>query len=231
MPKIIGFLGSHPADICMYAAYVLQNTGKNVCVIDNSEDGVLFGCVPSPDSQLKAVTFHNVDFMRFRTFMEWHRLDYEFLLVQLGKCPQELCLAQCSERVLAVDCERGNLDYYNHYMRCSGMAMSVLLRGFSPEGGIMGKIKQYFGQGNPFIEKWFLLPLDMADEAYRIGMQYGALSKFTHISAGMERVLAQLVRMMASSGSYGTTARAVRNAKRGRVAVGKRCICYAGIHN
>lgn len=215
MPKIIGFLGSHPADICMYAAYALQNTGKHVCVIDNSDDGVLFRCIPTPDERLTAVTFHNVDFMRLEPLVQWHELDYDFLLVQLGTQPQELCLALCSERVLVIDCERRNLDFYNEFMQQSGIPMSVLLRGFCPDGAMAGRIREYFGQGNRLIEKWLFLPLDEADEAYRIGMQYGLLSKFAHISEGMERVLMQLLRML-GTGSRGGIVRAVRDAKNGR---------------
>ncbi len=75
MPKIIGFFGSAPADLCMYAAYALQNIGKRVCVVDNSEDGSLFRCIPAPDECLSAVTYRNVDFMRWYPLADWHALD------------------------------------------------------------------------------------------------------------------------------------------------------------
>lgn len=217
MPKIIGFLGSYPADICMYAAYAMQNTGKRVCVVDNSEDGVLFRCIPTPDEQMTIVTFHNVDFMRLEPLVQWHELEYEYVFVQLGSRPQELCLALCNERILVVDCERRNLDFYNRYMQQSSMPMVVLLRGFCQDRVTVKKIRERLEFGNCFVEKWILLPFDEVDEAYRIGMQYELFSKFAHISSGMERVLAQLLRMIEIH-NYTGIARAIRDAKHGKAA-------------
>lgn len=217
MSKIIGFFGSYPADICMYAAYVLQNTGRRVCVVDNSEDGILFGCVPTPDQQLKAVTFHNVDFMRFEPLVQWHELNYDYVLVQLGNMPQELCLVLCSERILVMDCERKNMDFYYQFMQESSLPAAVLLRGFCPDQMLAEKVKKYFERENKFIERWLLLPFDEADEAYRIEMQYGALYQFAHISSGMERVLMQLLRMLENHDRI-RILRAVRDAKQGKSA-------------
>lgn len=217
MSKIIGFFGSYPADICMYAAYALQNAGRRVCVIDNSEDGILYQSVPTPDQRLDAVTFHNVDFMRWEPLVQWHELDYEFVLVQLGNEPQELCLALCSMRILIIDCERRNLDFYHQFMQESSLPAAVLLRGFCPDQMAVAKMKKRFEQGNAFIDQWLLLPFDEADETYRIEMQYGWLYKFVHISAGMERILMQLLRMMEIHDRI-RIIRAVRDAKQGKTA-------------
>lgn len=217
MPKVIGFLGSHPADICLYAALVLQNTGKSVCVVDHSEDGVLYNCIPTPDKRLKTVTYHNVDFMRREPLVEWQNMDYAYVLVQLGARPEELCLTVCSERVLVMDCERRNLDFYNQFMQENKMPMKVLLRGYCPDGISTRKMKEHFERENCFIEKWLMLPLDEMDEAYRIGMQYELLNKFAHISMGMEKVLVQLLRMCAANNNMGIL-RAVKAAKNGRTA-------------
>lgn len=216
MPKMIGFFGSCPADICMYTAYALQNAGKRVCVVDNSQDGILFGCIPTPDQRFTTVTFHNVDFMRWEPLVQWHELDYEFVLVQLGNRPQELCLAVCSERILVVDCERKHLDFYEQYMRDSCLPAAVLLRGFYPQRTTVKKIKAYFEQDNTLIDRWLLLPLDAEDEAYRIKMQYGLLDQFTHISAGMEHVLVQLLRMLEIHDKR-RVQRAVKDAKQGKM--------------
>ncbi len=196
MAKIIGFFGSYPADICMYAAYALQNTGRRVCVIDNSEDGVLFHCIPSHDVHSAAVTFHNVDFMRLEPIVQWHELDYEYVFVQLGEQPPELCLALCSARILVVDCERKNLDFYNQYMQQSSMPASVLLRGFCLNRVWLKRVKEHLESGNCFIDNWMLLPLNETDEIYRLEMQFGMPDKFIQISADMKRVLVQLLRMM-----------------------------------
>lgn len=217
MPKIIGFFGSYPADICIYAAYALQNAGRHVCVIDNSDDGILFQCVPTPDQRFTSVTFHNVDFMRRKPLIQWHELDYEYVLVQMGDKPEELCLALCSERILIVDCERRNLDFYQQYMQKSSMSVVVLLRGFCPDQIAAKKMKNHFEQGNALIDRWLLLPFDEADEAYRLEMQYGLLYQFTHISAGMERVLMQLLRMMDIHDRI-QVIRAVKDAKQGKIA-------------
>lgn len=217
MPKIIGFFGSYSADICMYAAYALQNAGRRVCVIDNSEDGILYQAVPTPDQQLRAVTFHNVDFIRWEPLVQWHELDYDLILVQLGDRPQELCLALCSVRILIMDCERRNLDYYHQFMQEASMPMAVLLRGFCPDQMDAARMKEHFEQGNVFIDRWLLLPFDEADEAYRIEMQYGQLHKFAHISAGMERILMQLLCMMEIHDRI-RIIRAVKDAKQGKTA-------------
>lgn len=201
----------------MYAAYALQNAGRRVCVVDNSDDGVLFRCVPTPDERLAAITFHNVDFMRWEPFVQWHELDYEFVLVQLGDRPQELCLALCSARILVVDCERRNLDFYKQFMQQSSMSAAVLLRGFCPDRIATKKMKEYLERGNGLVDQWMLLPLDEADEAYRIEMQYGILHKFAHISTGMERVLMQLLRMLEIHDRI-RIIRAVRDAKQGKAA-------------
>ncbi len=218
MPKIIGFLGNYPADICMYTAYALQNTGSSVCVADNSQDGILYGCVPAPDVQADSVTFHGVDFVREKPLVQWHELDYDYVLVQLGARPQELCLASCSERVLVVDCDRRSLDFYHQYMQESGMTMSVLLRGYCPEGVSAKVIKERLAVENCFIEKWMTLPFHEMDEAYRIGMQYEPVSRFAYISLGMEKVLMQIL-CMAGAGSPSGAIRAVKHAKKGRMAV------------
>ena len=207
----------------MYAAYALQNAGKRVCVVDNSQEGILFGCIPTPDGQMEAVTFHNVDFMRWEPVVEWQGLDYEFVLVQLGSTPQQLCLALCSERILVTDCERGHLDYYHQLMQQSSMPVAVLLRSFCQGRNTAKKRKEYFAYGNRFIERWLLLPFDQADEAYRIEMQYGILDQFPHISAGMERVLVKLLQMLKIQDRT-RMVRAVRDAKQGKTAA----IAYAG---
>lgn len=217
MPKIIGFFGSCPADICMYAAYALQNAGKHVCVIDNSEEGILFGCIPTPDARMAAVTFRSVDFMRWEPVVKWQELDYEFVLVQLGSVPQQLCLALCSERILVTDCERGHLDFYHQFMQQSSMTAAVLLRSFCQGRDTVEKRKNYFSYGNRFIERWLLLPFDESDEAYRIEMQYGLVYRFPEISAGMERVLVKLLQMLEIHGRA-RTVRAVKDAKQGKAA-------------
>ena len=217
MSEIICFLGSYPSDICMYAAYALQNAGKSVCVVDNSQDGILFRCVPTPDERLAAVTFRQVDFLRREPPVQWHELDYEFVLVQMGSRPQELCLALCSMRILVVDCECSNLDFYRRYMQESSLSMTVLLRGFLPDRILLGRIKQRLEMGQGFIERWLLLPFDEADEAYRIEMQYGRIHQFPYISAGMERMLTQLLRMLGVHDKL-RVMRAVRDAKQGKTA-------------
>lgn len=217
MSKIIGFLGTYSIDICLYAAFAVQNTGKSVCVIDHSDDGVLYDCIPTPDGQLEAVTYHGVDFMRRQPLLKWQNMEYEFVFVQLGARPQELCLALCSKLVLVVDCERRNLDCYNQYMQETRMPMTVLLRGFCPGGISVRMLKDYFARGNCFIEKWMTLPLNEMDEAYRIGLQYEPLSKFAYISAGMEKALVQLLRQL-DAGSAARIIRAVKHAKSGRAA-------------
>lgn len=200
MSKIIGFYGSCPADICMYAACAMQSTGRRVCVIDNSDDGVLFYSIAAPDRQTEAVTFHNVDFLRLEPIVRWHELDYEYVFVQLGACPPQLCLALCSERVLVTDCERRNLDYYNQYMQLNSMTASVLLRGFFQNPDSLAMMQRYFERDNGFIENWMLLPLHRSDEAYRLDMQYGSLHQAAQVSADMQRVLTQLLRMMERKG-------------------------------
>ena len=217
MPKIIGFYGSYPADICMYAAYALQNAGKRVCVIDLSEEGILFRCIPAPEECFAAVTFHDVDFIWRKPLVQWHELDYDFVLVHLGERPQELCLAVCSQRILVMDCERSTLDFYDPFLESSGMPAVVLLRGFCVNRTAAGKIMDYFGRGSCLIERWLLLPFHEADEAYRIHMQYQMLSKFKHISADLERVLVQLLLLFGMPDRV-KTARAVRNAKQGKTA-------------
>ena len=216
MPEIIGFFGSYPADICMYTAYAVQNAGKSVCVIDDSEDGILYQCVPSPNDQLMAVTYHEVDFMRLVPVVQWHELEYDYVLVQLGSQPQELCLALCSKRVLVVDCDRRNLDFYQYFIQESGLSAAVLLRGFCSEFAAK-KIKKYLQWEDCLVERWMLLPFDEADEEYRIGMQYEPVYKFAHISVGMEHILVQLLRMFAVLDRVHTI-RAVRNAKQGKTA-------------
>ncbi len=216
MPEMIGFFGSYPADICMYTAYALQNAGKRVCVIDNSDDGILFSCVPAPDCQMQTVTFHNVDFIRHKPLVQWHELDYELVLIQLGSRPQELCLAVCSMRILVVDCERRNMEFYQHFLQACGLSAVVLLRGFSLEFAVE-KAKRLLECGPGLIERWLLLPLDEEDETYRIQMQYGTMYQFAHISAGMERVLGKMLRMLDVTDRV-HIAQAVRNAKQGKTA-------------
>ncbi len=216
MPNIIGFFGSYPADICMYAAYALQNTGKRVCVIDHSEDGILYQCIPTPDRTMTTVTFHEVDFMRRVPLVHWHELEYEYVLVQLGNRPQQLCLALCGSRILVVDCERSNLEFYRQFMQESGLSAIVLLRGVCRELAVE-KIKKYFILENKLVKRWMLLPFDEADEAYRIDMQYEPVYKFAHISSGMEQVLVRLLRVFTVFDRLHRV-RAVRNAKHGKTA-------------
>lgn len=215
MPEIIGFFGSYPADICLYAAYALQNEGKQVCVIDHSEDGILFQCVPAPKRQMMAVTFHNVDFMRRVPVIQWQELNYEFVLVQLGDRPQELCLALCRTRILVVDCERRNLDFYRCFVQEGGLSAAVLLRGLC-SGCSAEKIKKLLEWDHALIDRWLLLPFHEADEAYRIHMQYETMYKFANISPGMEHVLVQLLRLIVSSDKRHHI-RSVRNAKQGKM--------------
>ena len=66
------------------------------------------------------------------------------------------------------------------------------------------------------IDRWLLLPFHEADEAYRIHMQYETMYKFANISAGMEHVLVQLLRMIASSDKMHHI-RSIRNAKYGKM--------------
>ena len=217
MPKIIGFYGSYPADLCLYAAYALQNAGKRVCVIDLSEEGTLFRCIPAPEECFAATTFHHVDFIRRKPLVQWHELDYDFVLVQLGERPQELCLAVCSQRILVMNCERSTLDFYDSFLQASGMPAIVLLRGFCVDRTAIGKIMDYFGRESCLIERWLLLPFHEADEAYRIHMQYQLLTKFAHISADLERALVQLLLLFGLQDRV-KTIRALRNAKQGKTA-------------
>ena len=57
----------------------------------------------APDVRPDAVTFRNVDFLRLEPVVRWHELDYEYVFVQLGAQPPELCLALCSVRILVAD--------------------------------------------------------------------------------------------------------------------------------
>ena len=215
MSKIIGFLGSHPADLCLYAAFALKNMGRSICVIDHSEDGVLFRSVASSDDPTVIVTYNHVDFIRKEPVVQWHELDYDYIFVQLGAKPQDLCLAACSERILVVDCERSNLEFYNCFMRETSMTMAVVLRGICRFGRSVKDIKGQFMNKNCFVENWMTLPLNEMDEAYRVGMQYELLEKFAHISIGMEKVLVQLLYTIECSHPAGII-RAVHAAKHGR---------------
>lgn len=215
MSKIIGFIGSCPADICMYAAYAMQNTGSSVCVIDNSMEGVLYGCVPKMDAQAMAVTFHQVDFIRFKPFIYWHELEYTYVFILLGDRPQQLCMASCSMCVLVVDCERRNLDFYRRFMKESSMAMYVVLRGFCAGSVFVEKIMERFSDQNGLIVRWMLVPLDETDEAYRIGMQYEKIGKFPDISLAMEKVLAQILALLGAGSPVGVM-QAVKNAEKGK---------------
>ena len=193
LPKIIGFLGSYTADICLYTALALQNTGKSVCVIDHSDDGALYDSIPTPDKCLQMVTYHNVDFIRREPFANWQDLQYQFVIVQLGALPQDICIELCSERILAVDCERINLDYYSQWMRKKQLPMIVLLRSVCQNGFSARKIKERFELENCFVERWLTLPLNQMDEAYRIRMQYEPVKKFSKLSLDMEKMLIQLL--------------------------------------
>lgn len=215
LPKIIGFLGSHPTDLCLYAAFVLQNMGRSVCVIDHSEDGVLFRSIASSDDPTVVVTYNHVEFIRKEPVVQWHELDYEYIFVQLGAEPQDLCLAACSERILAIDCERCHLEFYSRFMRETSMTMAVVVRGICRFGISAKEIKRQFMHENCFVETWMTLPLNEMDEAYRVGMQYELLEKFAHISIGMEKVLVQLLYMMEPSHPV-KIIRAVHAAKHGR---------------
>ena len=95
--------------------------------------------------------------------------------------------------------------------------MTVLLRGFLPDRILLGRIKQRLEMGQGFIERWLLLPFDEADEAYRIEMQYVRIHQFPYISAGMERMLTQLLRMLGVHDKL-RVMRAVRDAKQGKTA-------------
>lgn len=217
MPKIIGFLGTYTADLCLYTALAMQNTGRNVCVIDQSDDSTLYECIPTPDSCLEMVTYHNVDFIRQEPYANWLDMDYEYVFVQLGALPQEICLAVCTECVMVIDCERVNLDFYRCYMKQNELAMTVLLRGYCPDGISGQNIKGHFEQENCFVGKWMTLPLDRADEAYRIRMQYEPVKKFRHLSLDMEKVLMQLLHSFGVA-NYIEIIRAIKAVKRGKAA-------------
>lgn len=217
MPKIIGFLGTYTADLCLYASLAMQNTGRRVCVVDQSDDSILYDCIPTPDKRLEMVTYHNVDFVRREPYANWPDMDYEYVFVQLGALPQEICIAVCMECVMVVDCERVNLDFYRCFMKQNEIAMTVLLRGACPDAGSAQAIKEYFEKENCFVERWLTLPLDEGDEAYRIRMQYEPIKKFCHLSNSMEKVLVQLLRSFGVE-NYVEMIRAVKAAKRGKVA-------------
>ena len=217
MPRIIGFFGTYPADICLYTAFALKNTGKSVCVADLSKEGVLHRCIPAPERGLAVLTYRGVDFIREAPLEDWQDLEYEYVFVQLGRSPQELCLAACDELALVVDCERANLDFYNNLMRKAQASMSVILRNLCPDGVSGRMVKEYFERENCFVQKWLTLPFDEADEAYRIEMQYGTVHKFSHVSCGMERLLGQLLRMFLTDDGHGGILRAVKAAKKGKV--------------
>lgn len=216
MPKIIGFLGSYTADICLYTALAIQNTGKRVCVIDNSDESALYGCIPTPDKCLEMITYHNVDFIRREPFANWQDLQYQYVVVQLGALPLDICIDICSERIMVVDCERINLDYYSQWMRKKQIPMLVLLRGICPDGLPVRQIKERFEAENCFVEKWLTLPLAETDEAYRIRMQYEPIKKFNRLSVGMETVLIQLLRRL-NAGNYAQILCAIRAVKNGKV--------------
>lgn len=217
MPRIIGFLGTYTADLCLYTALAMQNTGRHVCVIDQSDDSTLYECIPTPDSRLEMVTYHNVDFIRREPYANWPDMDYEYVFVQLGALPQEICIAVCMECVMVVDCERVNLNFYRCLMKQNEIAMTVLLRGFCPEGVSGQTIRGLFEQENCFVEKWLTLPLDEIDEAYRIRMQYEPIKKFRRLSMDMEKVLIQLLHLFGVD-NYAEMIRAVKAVKRGKVA-------------
>lgn len=217
LPKIIGFLGTYTADLCLYTALVMQNTGRSVCVIDQSDDSVLYESIPTPDKRLEMVTYHNVDFIRREPYANWLDMDYEYVFVQLGTLPQEIYLAVCMECVMVIDCERVNLDFYRCFMKQNEMAMTVLLRGFCPDGISGQKIKEHFEQENCFVAKWLTLPLDQVDEAYRIRMQYEPIKKFRYLSVDMEKVLIQLLHSFGVA-NYAEIIHAIKAAKRGKVA-------------
>lgn len=217
MSEITGFLGISPADICLYTALSVQNTGKSVCVIDHSEDGILYRSIPAPEGQLEAVTYRGVDFVRKKPLPDWQDTEYGHIFVQLGTQPEELCMALCDRLVLVMNAERYNMDIYRNYMRQIRMPMIVLLRGFCPYGIPVNTIKDYFMRENNFVEKWILLPLSEYDEAYRIGMQYECFKKFAYISSEMEWALVRLLRSLENRSSV-SLMRAVKQAKKGRMA-------------
>lgn len=217
MSEIVGFLGVSPMDICLYTAFSTQNRGKSVCVLDQSKDGLLYHCIPSPGGQLEVVTYHGVDFIRSQPLVQWQDMHYDVIFVQMGGQPQQLCLALCTKLVLVVDCERENLDFYRRFMQESKMPMTVLLRGFFPGTIPVKERKEYFANGNDFIEKWMVLPVNEADEAYRMRMQYGQFNKFAYISHKMQNVLVQLLRHMGAANQM-EALRAVKQAKYGRSA-------------
>jgi len=215
LPKIIGFLGTYPADICLYTALSLQNAGKSVCVADNSARGVLYQAIPAPEEKMDIINCRNVDFMRDVPFTDWQEPDYEYVFVVMDGSPQELCLSACEELVLVTDCEKMHLDAYNEFMQERKMSMQVLLRGFCPDGVSGRRLKEYFERENCFIQKWLTLPLDEEDEAYRIRMQYEKIKNFAHISIGMEKVIAQLLRLFLQKDTP-LILRAVKAAKQGK---------------
>ena len=216
MPKIIGFFGTFTADLCLYTALAMQNTGRSVCVVDQSDDSALYESIPTPDKNLETVTYHNVDFIRREPCANWQDLGYEYVFVQLGAMPQELYLAVCTDCVLVIDCERVNLDFYRCVMMQNEKAMTVLLRGFCP-GGICGrKIKEQFERENCFVERWLTLPLVQSDEAYRISMQYEPINNFRKLSADMEKALIQLMHSFGAS-NYAEIISGIKAAKHGRV--------------
>lgn len=214
MPKITGFIGTHSEDLCLYTALALQNTGRRVCVNDHTAEGLLFACIPTPEENLETVTFRNVDFVHLAG--DWQKLDYDQVFVQLGEKPEEACVAACDELVLVTDCDRRNLDYFNRFMQRMKTSMTVVLRGYCPDGISDRRIKDYFERENCFVQKWLTLPLDEVDEAYRIGMQYEPMKSFAHASRGLDKVLLSLMRVIEPQ-EITVAQKAVRAVRSGRV--------------
>lgn len=215
MSKIIGFIGAYPTDLCLYTAFALQNTGKSVCVNDFTEEGGLYECIPTPEEELEVITFRNVDFVHRLSLASWRQSAYDYVFIQLGSNPQELAASACDELILVTDCERQSLDEFQHLMQQMKMSMNVILRGYCPDGISERKLKDYFERENCFVQKWLTLPFDEMDEAYRIGMQYEPMRGFEHVSKGLEKVVLQILGLIAPKNSA-KNIKAMRAVKSGK---------------
>lgn len=213
-PKVIGIFGCNQTDICIYLASILENMRRRVLVIDNSFEQKMRFCIPRPEREMNTVTYKDIDY-RMRCAKEtWRTAGYHYVIVDLGRMPDDGSRMACDELVCALHCEKSELEDYRVLIGELKRPVTLLFRDFCRSYMRAAGFLKAFSADNCFVQRRLFLPFCETDECSRLMMQFDGYRNFRSLSKEFEKALFHLCRIV-SDGDCGEILNGLRRARKG----------------
>lgn len=211
--KIYGFFGAPSCDMIIYLAGILNNLGKRVIIVDESETHKVMSCFIRNDEKTNFYQHKDIDYTSDNNLSINNIQGYDYIFLYKEAYSKDSF--NCNEYFVITDYKIDNLKQANEIVNKLEGKVNFILRDYCNEKLNIQYVLKEFIHFEESLQSINVIELDYYDYSYRILMEHEAYQGFFHISRDLKKCLKEIISRMTNS-SEKIISKAYHRAERGK---------------